>query len=71
MRMNGWQAVVAGLEAEGIPVVFGLPGDAKHLYDQLYDSRSVRTVLVRHETSGVYMAMAWAGVTPSRRRVRA
>jgi acetolactate synthase-1/2/3 large subunit len=63
VRMNGWQAVVAGLEAEEIPVVFGLPGDAKHLYDQLYDSRSVRSVLVRHETSGVYMAMAWARVT--------
>lgn len=62
-RMNGWQAIVAGLEAEGIPAVFGLPGDAKHLYDQLYDSSNIRTVLVRHETSGVYMAMAWARVT--------
>jgi acetolactate synthase I/II/III large subunit len=61
-RMNGWQAVVRGLEAEGIPVVFGLPGSAKHLYDQLYDSDKVRSVLVRHETSGVYMAMAWARI---------
>lgn len=64
-RMNGWQALVAGLEAEGVPVVFGLPGDAKHLYDQLYDSATVRAVLVRHETSGVFMAMAWARVTNS------
>ncbi|RIK46804.1 MAG: acetolactate synthase [Chloroflexi bacterium] len=62
-RMNGWQALVAGLEAEGIAAVFGLPGDAKHLYDQLYDARKLRTVLVRHETSGVYMAMAWARIT--------
>ncbi len=61
-RMNGWQAVVRGLEAEGIPVVFGLPGSAKHLYDQLYDSERVRSVMVRHETSGVYMAMAWARI---------
>jgi acetolactate synthase-1/2/3 large subunit len=61
-QRNGWQALVAGLEREQIPVVFGLPGDAAHLYDQLYDSRSVRPVLVRHETSGAYMAMAWARV---------
>jgi acetolactate synthase-1/2/3 large subunit len=60
--MNGWQAVVRGLEAEGVPVVFGLPGSAKHLYDQLYDSDKVRSVMVRHETSGVYMAMAWARI---------
>jgi acetolactate synthase I/II/III large subunit len=62
-RMNGWQALVRGLEQEQIPVVFGLPGSPKHLYDQLYDSKDVRAVLVRHETSGAYMAMAWARVT--------
>lgn len=62
-KLNGWQAIVRGLEAEGIPAVFGLPGSPKHLYDQLYHSDSVRAVLVRHETSGTYMAMAWARVT--------
>jgi acetolactate synthase-1/2/3 large subunit len=61
-RMDGWRALVQGLEAEGIPAVFGLPGSPKHLYDALYDSRSVRAVLVRHETSGTYMAMAWARI---------
>ncbi len=51
------------LETEHVPFVFGLPGNAKHFYDQLYDSDSVRAVLVRHETSGAFMAMAYARVT--------
>jgi acetolactate synthase I/II/III large subunit len=63
MKMNAWQIVVRALEAEGIPFVFGLPGNPTHLYDQLYDSQSVRPVLVRHETSGSFMAMAYARVS--------
>ena len=39
MKMNAWEMVVKALEAEGIPFVFGLPGNPKHLYDQLYDSK--------------------------------
>jgi acetolactate synthase I/II/III large subunit len=62
-KMDGWQALVAGLEREKIPVVFGLPGSPRHLYDALYHSSSVRAVLVRHETSGAFMAMAWARIT--------
>jgi acetolactate synthase I/II/III large subunit len=61
-RLNGWQALVQALEVERIPAVFGLPGSPKHLYDALYDSDGVRAVLVRHETSGTYMAMAWARI---------
>lgn len=63
MKMNAWQAVVRALEAEEIPFVFGLPGNPRHLYDQLYDSKTVRPVLVRHETSGAFMAMAYARVS--------
>lgn len=62
-RRTPWQEVVAALETEEIPYVFGLPGNAKHLYDALYDSASVRAVLVRHETSGAFMAMAYARVS--------
>lgn len=62
-EMNGWQALVRGLEAEGIRMVFGLPGSPGQFFDQLYDSRAIRTVMVRHETSGAFMAMAWARVT--------
>jgi len=55
-----WQAVVEALEAEDIPLVFGIPGDPRFLYDALYDSSRIRAILVREETSGVFMAMACA-----------
>jgi acetolactate synthase I/II/III large subunit len=60
---NPWQEVVASLEAEGVKYVFGMPGNAKHFYDQLYDSDAIRAVLVRHETSGAFMAMSYARVS--------
>ncbi|MEX2425157.1 MAG: thiamine pyrophosphate-binding protein, partial [Thermomicrobiaceae bacterium] len=63
MKRNPWQQVVSSLEAEGVRYVFGLPGNAKHFYDQLYDSNSIKSVLVRHETSGAFMAMAYARVS--------
>jgi acetolactate synthase-1/2/3 large subunit len=61
--LTPWQVIVSGLEEEGIQYVFGLPGGAKHLYDALYDLRSVRPVLVRHEAAGAFMAMAYARVS--------
>jgi acetolactate synthase I/II/III large subunit len=60
---NPWQEVVSSLEKEDVKYVFGMPGNAKHFYDQLYDSDSIRAVLVRHETSGAFMAMAYARVS--------
>jgi hypothetical protein len=33
--MTGWEAVVCAMKAEGVPYVFGLPGDPRHLYDAL------------------------------------
>jgi acetolactate synthase I/II/III large subunit len=63
MIRNPWQQVVASLEAENVEYVFGLPGNAKHFYDQLYDSQAIKSVLVRHETSGAFMAMAYARVS--------
>ncbi len=62
-RMSGWQAIVRALEAENVGPVFGLPGSPGQFYDQLYDSEVLRSVLVRQELSGAFMAMAWARVT--------
>lgn len=62
-RMSGWQAVVAALQAEGVQRVYGLPGDPVHLYDALYDTPEILAVQVRHEASGVFMAMAEARLT--------
>src|SRR5947207_3443786 len=57
-RMTGWEAVAGALEIEGVKRVYGLPGDPVHLYDALYDRPAVQPVLVHHEASGVFMAMA-------------
>ena len=54
-----WDIVVDALGREGVEYVFGLPGNPQALYDSLLDS-DVEAVLVRHETSGVFMAMAYA-----------
>ena len=54
-----WDVIVDGLGEEGVDYVFGLPGHPDALYDSLYDSE-VEPVLVRHESSGVFMAMAYA-----------
>jgi acetolactate synthase-1/2/3 large subunit len=61
--MTGWQAVVDALRAEGVRRVYGLPGDPTHLYDALYDRPEITPVLVRHEASGGFMAMAESRVT--------
>ena len=59
-RKTGWEAVVEALRAERVPRVYGLPGDPRHLYDALYDAPEIRPILVRHEGSGGFMAMAEA-----------
>jgi len=58
--MTGWQAVVKALKAEGIHIVYGLPGSPKDLYDALYDEAFIKAVQVRHEAAGGFMAMMHA-----------
>ena len=63
---NSWDIVVAGLAAEGVPYVFGLPGDPRHLYDALATSdhsNAPQAIGVRYETSGAFLAMAYTRVT--------
>ena len=55
--MTGAAALVAALERLGVDVVFGIPGGAiLPLYDPLFDSPSVRHILVRHEQGGGHAA---------------
>lgn len=61
--MNPWQAMVEGLKAEGVKYVFGLPGDPANLYFAMYDNPGMTPVLVREESSAVFMAMAYAKVS--------
>jgi acetolactate synthase I/II/III large subunit len=64
--LTGWEAVVLAMKAERVPYVFGLPGDPRHLYDALVaiePDGGPRPIGVRFETSGAFMAMAYARVT--------
>ena len=60
-RMTGGQAVVRSLEAEGLNVVFGIPGAHNlHIYDALLDCPGVRHILTRHEQGAAFMADGYA-----------
>ena len=62
--MTGAQALVAALERLGVDVVFGIPGGAiLPAYDPLFDSPSVRHILVRHEQGAGHAAAGYAQVT--------
>ncbi len=58
-----WAAVCDALAREGVEYVFGLPGNPELLYNDLYEYPQITPVLVRHETSAVFMAMAYARVS--------
>ncbi|PKQ16075.1 MAG: acetolactate synthase, large subunit, biosynthetic type [Actinobacteria bacterium HGW-Actinobacteria-7] len=63
-QMNGAQALVRSLEAEGVDVLFGYPGGvALPIFDALYDSKQIRSVLPRHEQGAVHMADGYARAT--------
>lgn len=62
--MTGAQALVRSLAAEGVEVIFGLPGvHAMPIYDALYDHREIRYIGVRHEQAAAYMADGYARST--------
>ena len=61
MRMNGADAILRSLEAEGVDVAFGLPGGAiLPLYDAFARGTTVRHVLARHEQGAGHMAQGYA-----------
>jgi len=63
MQTNGGNALMKSLEAEGVDVIFGLPGGAiLPVYDPLIES-SIRHILVRHEQGAGHMAEGYAYAT--------
>jgi len=63
-RITGAEAIVRSLEAEGVEVLFGYPGGvALPIFDALYDSTQIRTILPRHEQGAVHMADGYARAT--------
>ena len=62
-RMTGGEAVVAALEANGVDVVFGIPGvHTLDIYRALLGSR-IRHILARHEQGAGFMADGYARAT--------
>src|SRR5213076_3208657 len=61
--MRAADALMECLKAEGVEVVFGLPGGANlPTYDALYDA-GIRHILVRHEAGGGHAAEGYAKAT--------
>lgn len=60
--VTGGQAVADALRAEGVEVVFGIPGEHTiPLYDGLYHHRdAIRHILTRHEQGAGFMAEGYA-----------
>src|SRR5271168_3840674 len=63
MELTGAQSLIKSLEAQGVEVIFGLPGGAiLPVYDPIIDS-SIRHILVRHEQGAGHMAEGYAQAT--------
>ncbi len=61
--VRGADLVVDMLEAEGVDVVFGIPGGAiSPIHDALLDS-SIRAITTRHESGAMFAAAAYARTT--------
>jgi acetolactate synthase I/II/III large subunit len=62
--MNGAEILVAALEREGVEFVFAYPGGCSMpLHQALTRSRTIRTILPRHEQGGGFAAEGYARVT--------
>lgn len=62
--MNGAEAIVKCLEAEGITKIFGYPGVAiAPFYDALYRSGSVSHILVRQEQAAGHAASGYSRIS--------
>ena len=62
MKINGAQAIINALLAEGVDTLFGYPGGGiMPFYNELYDYQDkLRHVLVRHEQAAVHAAEGYA-----------
>jgi len=64
VKVNGAEALVRSLRAEGTEVIFGYPGGVVlPIFDELYDAEGIRTILTRHEQGATHAADAYARVT--------
>jgi acetolactate synthase-1/2/3 large subunit len=63
-NMTGGEAMVRAAVANGINMIFGLPGAQIYpLFDAIYRSPDVNSVISRHEQGAGYMAYGYAAAT--------
>ncbi|MDO8670514.1 MAG: thiamine pyrophosphate-binding protein, partial [Dehalococcoidia bacterium] len=63
-EITGGEALIRALKAEGVEVVFGLPGvHALPIYDALYHHPEIRHIAVRHEQAAAFMADGYSRTT--------
>src|SRR5580693_2573720 len=62
---TGAEILVESLAAEGVEVIFGLPGlQLDYVFDALYSRQdAIRVIHTRHEQATAYMAFGYAQVT--------
>lgn len=62
MNINGAQAIIEALLAEGVETIFGYPGGGiMPFYDELYKNQGkIEHILVRHEQAAVHAAEGYA-----------
>lgn len=64
MKSTGAKALIHCLEKEGVEVVFGIPGGVMlPIYDALFDSKKIKSILTRHEQGAAHMADGYARAT--------
>ncbi|MGD2167053.1 MAG: thiamine pyrophosphate-binding protein [Gammaproteobacteria bacterium] len=64
VKMSGGEAMVRAARANGVDTVFGIPGAQIYpLFDALYRSGTIRTIISRHEQGAGYMAFGYAKAT--------
>ena len=64
MNITGGEAIVRAAVANGINMIFGLPGAQVYpLFDAIYRSPDVNAVISRHEQGAAYMAYGYSAAT--------
>lgn len=64
MKLTGAEIFVESLKKEGVKTIFGYPGGVVlPIFDVLYNEKSIRVVLPRHEQAAVHMADGYARST--------
>jgi len=59
--MNGAEALIRGMEKEGVEHIFGILGGAiMDVYDVLYDNSSIKHITCRHEQVAAFAAQGYA-----------